>query len=346
MKYTIPTSALLSVLGTTCASDTTIPKLRGATSLFEGIANEYKQTQSAEEAVAASCNAPQRFSPNQMYDLSTSASTLSYCKDTSKLDMWNLESALFRLISAQSSRIYQGERLWCDGDWDSNAQDGDGMPYRMDDYVVHVISLLDTIQQLQMLPQECIDLHKPLRELLLPGRDTSDYPEEYEVDFTRQEPPSLSFWEDEFLPTLAAAFSCGFTDDDTNEDIDTLPSDIKDYFQDNITVQQVWRLTKGYIKSPQKQREFLHRQTDFDVSLYVPFLPVAKSRVYLGEAARDDGTVGGTLRNGFPTYQGPAVWYLWHSVSTYTSFDSSLEILILYPIIHLNCLILFIPHSS
>lgn len=345
MKYTIPTSALLSVLGTTCASDTTIPKLRGATSLFEGIANEYKQTQSAEES-AASCNAPQRFSPNQMYDLSTSASTLSYCKDTSKLDMWNLESALFRLISAQSSRIYQGERLWCDGDWDSNAQDGDGMPYRMDDYVVHVISLLDTIQQLQMLPQECIDLHKPLRELLLPGRDTSDYPEEYEVDFTRQEPPSLSFWEDEFLPTLAAAFSCGFTDDDTNEDIDTLPSDIKDYFQDNITVQQVWRLTKGYIKSPQKQREFLHRQTDFDVSLYVPFLPVAKSRVYLGEAARDDGTVGGTLRNGFPTYQGPAVWYLWHSVSTYTSFDSSLEILILYPIIHLNCLILFIPHSS
>ena len=119
---------------------------------------------------------------------------------------------------------------------------------------MHVTSLLDSIQQLQLLPQECIDRHEPLRELLLPGRDTTGITKEYvtshEVDETV---PDLTWWEDEFFPTVVSAFSCGFSDDDKNEDPNVLPDDIRDYFNDNIIIQQVWRLTKGYIRSPQKQ---------------------------------------------------------------------------------------------
>ena len=35
----------------------------------------------------------------------------------------------------------------------------------------------------------------------------------------------------------------------------TLPGDIQDYFSKERTIQQAWRLVKGYIRSPQKQRE-------------------------------------------------------------------------------------------
>lgn len=66
---------------------------------------------------------------------------------------------------------------------------------------------LDTIQQLQLLPDKCLELHEPLRELLLPGRDTSNISEEDVLDIYTPEPPTkLEWWEDEFLPTVAAAF--------------------------------------------------------------------------------------------------------------------------------------------
>jgi len=109
-----------------------------------------------------------------------------------------------------------------------------------------------------------------------------------------------------FSPPWLLLFSCGFTDDDKNVDINTLPSDIREDFNDNLVIQQVWRLTKGYLRSGQKQRE-RREQQDFDVSLYVPFLPVDKTRVYLGEAPRPDGTYGSNLRVGLPTYQGPVL---------------------------------------
>ena len=63
--------------------------------------------------------------------------------------------------------------------------------------------------------------------------------------YTPEPPTKLEWWEEEFLPTVAAAFSCGFTDDDKNVDINTLPSDIREDFDDNLVIQQVWRLTKG-----------------------------------------------------------------------------------------------------
>ena len=39
------------------------------------------------------------------------------------------------------------------------------------------------------------------------------------------------------------------------------------------------------------------------------------SRVYLGNQTRDDGTTGANLRTGFPTYQGPNTWFLWHTIA-------------------------------
>lgn len=138
---------------------------------------------------------------------------------------------LFRLFTVQSSRIYQSDRLWCDGSWQNGGiPHEEGVAYRFDNFAVHV-SLLDTIQQLQLLPHKCLDLHEPLRELLLPGRDTSNISEEDVLDIYTSEPPTkLEWWEDEFLPTVAAAFSCGFTDEDKNIDINTLPSDIREDF--------------------------------------------------------------------------------------------------------------------
>lgn len=230
-----------------------------------------------------------------------------------------METALFRLFTTQSSRIYQVERLWCDGSW----RNGDGEPnsegvaYRFDNFAVNVVSMLDTIQQLQLLPDHCFELHEPLRELLLPGRDTSNISKEQVLDIYTPEPPTkYEWWEEKFLPAVSNAFSCGFTDDDKNIDIVTLPSDIRDEFsKGNLVVQQTWRLTKGYLKSPQKQRERAREQQDFDVSLYVPFLPVDKARVYIGEAPRPDGTYGSSLRVGGPAYQGPAIWYLFHTIA-------------------------------
>ena len=61
---------------------------------------------------------------------------------------------------------------------------------------------------------------------------------------------------------------------------------------------------KGYLRSPQKQRERVDRQQDFDVSLYVPFMPVPLSRTHLNQ-----------MRTGFPTYMGPSVWFLWHTIA-------------------------------
>ena len=123
--------------------------------------------------------------------------------------------------------------------------------------------------------------------------------------------------EEKFLPTIASAFSCGYTaaadDDNTNPPI--LPNDIRKGFSNNMTVRQVWRLVKGYIRSAQKRREDANRQQDFDVSLlYVPFLPpkdVPLARVYSGETPRPDGTTESNLRVGVPMYQsGPAIWFL------------------------------------
>ena len=83
----------------------------------------------------------------------------------------------------------------------------DGRPYLWGNFKVHVVTLLDLIGQLQLLPDECLTRHQPLRDVLLPDRDTSGITLEYvtgvEVD---PDSPPLSWWEDIFLPTAAEAF--------------------------------------------------------------------------------------------------------------------------------------------
>ena len=37
--------------------------------------------------------------------------------------------------------------------------------------------------------------------------------------------------------------------------------------------------------------------------------------MYLGEEPRPDGELGGAMRTGFPTYQGPSVWFLFHTIA-------------------------------
>ena len=118
------------------------------------------------------------------------------------------------------------------------------------------------------------------------------------------------------LKCCFGSISCGFTDDDAVIPTSPpLPRDIRDHFEESATIQQVWRLIRGYMHSPQKQRENINRQQDFDVSLYIPFLKTAPARMYLGEEPRPDGRMRGAMRTGFPTYQGPTVWFLWHIIA-------------------------------
>jgi len=133
----------------------------------------------------------------------------------------------------------------------------------------------------------------------------------------------IAWWEDKFLPTVAEAFSCGFTDADTfTEEEDLLPSDIRTEFRNgNLTIQRVWRLVKGYLRSHQKQREKFQRQPDFDVSLYVPFLKVPLSRVYMGLQNGNNNKVErrNYMRASFPSYAAPSTWWLWHTMAARTA---------------------------
>jgi len=76
--------------------------------------------------------------------------------------------------------------------------------------------------------------------LLLPGRDTSIITKESVTGFDPDEPTELERWEEVFLPTVASAFSCGFTNEDKHEDPSVLPNDMLEEFPKSLTVQQVW----------------------------------------------------------------------------------------------------------
>jgi len=116
-----------------------MPKLRGATSVFKGVSNEYQVMASVSTDEPTSCT-PANFSPNSMYDLPASA-----CANKNEMDLWDLETALFRLFTVQLSRIYQSDRLWCDGSWNNGGTPHEeGVAYRFDNFAVHVVSLLDT----------------------------------------------------------------------------------------------------------------------------------------------------------------------------------------------------------
>lgn len=112
-----------------------------------------------------------------------------------------------------------------------------------------------------MVPEQCVERYEPLRQLLLPNRNTSSITYEY---VTGNDGPAydevleLEWWEEEFLPLVASAFSCGYTSaDDDNTNPRFLPGDIRDASPNSITIRQVWRFVKGYIRPPQNNEKEL-----------------------------------------------------------------------------------------
>jgi hypothetical protein len=141
-------------------------------------------------------------------------------------------------------------------------------------------------------------------------------------------PVATAWWADIFLPALADAFSCGFVPPRlplSAERRAGLPNDIRVGYAASPLLQKVWRLTRGYITSPQKQREQARRQQDFDVSLYVPFLHKHLHRhatatsttttTSTATAGYPDYTALGEMRVGYPTFAGESTWFLFHAAA-------------------------------
>ena len=271
--------------------------------------------------VTRTCALPSLFSPNAMYDATSAGGAAgggsSSCTAPETQDLWNVEAAAFRMFTTVAPRIFQNRTACLSGEVKAG-----GIPWKYWNWVASVLSVLDVIQELQLLPARCRARHAPLRDLLLFGRDRADLlsyeyaigydedPEEYPPETKRYE-----WWTTEFLPTTAAAFSCGFVDADNDADPNHLPHDIREEFRTRLTVRQTWRLVKGYLRSPQKQRELWTGQQDFDVSLYVPFIGVPLDQVNLGLVPYPDGTDPKQgFRTGVPPYQGPAIWWLLHTM--------------------------------
>lgn len=65
-----------------------------------------------------------------MYDNHPTSS--GFCKSKSDLDLWNVESAAFRLLTTQAFRAYQNERMWCYEGWKTSdgVPNEEGLPYK------------------------------------------------------------------------------------------------------------------------------------------------------------------------------------------------------------------------
>lgn len=126
-----------------------------------------------------------------------------------------------------------------------------GRPYELRPFLIHGLSLLDLIELLQLTPM-CAGRLAPLRSLFgsaLRGDEGT---------------AGLEWWERRFLPAAADAFSCGFSDSEADAvDPALLPPDIRAaHVAGNRVVRQVWRLSSGYLRSAQKQREKPSRQVE------------------------------------------------------------------------------------
>ena len=217
-----------------------------------------------------------------------------------------LESAAFRVMSAASQRPFQVERKWCFSSWKSKAgkPHAKGRQYLFRSWAAYVVGFLDLWEGLQVAPA-CPGRTRKLRELLEAANAGGG-------GGGSGATPPLSWWEGPWITALADTFSCGFDDavDARPPPPGTLPADVAaSNFAGSRTLQQVWRLSKSYLRGPQKMREKPLRQHDFDLTLYVPFMTGgggidAKYSRYM----RD-----GKLRCGWPTYAGPAAWFLLHT---------------------------------
>ena len=150
------------------------------------------------------------------------------------------------------------------------------------------------------------------------------------------------------MPTVAEAFSCGYSEKKDNEEVDlgTVSSDIRPAFPKSLEIRQVWRLMKGFLRSPQKQRERNDRQQDFDVSLYVPFLPpkeVPMARIFLGVKPQPgNNETKGQLRVGSPHYMGKFVFSYHTSIEQHLKSKSLVILFIIYILPH--CIV-YLPQN-
>ena len=189
-----------------------------------------------------------------------------------------IESAAFRLVTAQARIVSQTDRKWC---WGS--QHADGRPYSFSVWASSTIALLDLVSAVQLVPSSCgCGSECALRALLKDALKTGKVPS------STAGADGMEFWH-AVTSAAADAFSCGYVEDQWR-DIDplSLPSDIRSAYPSSPLLRKVWGLTRGYLNPTrpafQKGREKQTRQQDFDVSLYVPFLPpdlVPLARAYL-----------------------------------------------------------------
>ncbi len=151
----------------------------------------------------------------------------------------------------------------------------------------------------------------------------------------------VSYWYEDFMPKLLAAFSVSRVADitpntvadetDLNDWYATVKSsgDLAKYGTDvlegfshctpsqKLAVQQAWRLTHHYLNGIQKRRERLEfgRETGF-LSQYVSFIDI-----YLG---RND-IKNAEMRVSFPYYIGPAMWRFFHTMAEIVDMKSAEE---------------------
>lgn len=211
-------------------------------------------------------------------------------------------------------------------------------------------SMQDNLEPLVRMADEEREL-----EMAIENEETRDYVEKARVDpadmkkwkdstwnyvimdpIAEQEPGAMvpvSYWYDDFMPKLLAAFSVATESDvealrigSANEEAETWFSNAKkrgefdkfgqDILQnwdklepvEKLVIRQAWRLTVHYLNGVQKQRERCesgaqHRGTGY-LSMYVAFIDA-----YLGRSdIRDAG-----MRVSFPYYIGNAVWTQFHT---------------------------------
>jgi len=236
----------------------------------------------------------------------------------------SMQSAMFRWISSASYRASTHARMWCYSTWkvDGKALE-DGRPYLFSDFRAFTIHLLQLYRALNFDPAcgGVLDAESPTdsSDRWLAVRNSPLY--RLETLLRKQtELPDDDWWGQVFLPQLVEAFSCGFSENDRTVDDErkeALPLDIKADFEGggtNYLIPKIWRLMKGYLMSPQKQRENIIWQGDFAVSLYVPFM---RKHIPGYDLCTDDDcwTSRAMMRCGAPTYVGPAIWYVFHTMA-------------------------------
>lgn len=179
------------------------------------------------------------------------------------------------------------------------------------------------------------------QELAPPAKSQGD-PQEYLKQWNRvilSEPSEqidgammpVSYWYEDFMPKLLAAFSVSTTADLNSNTVadetalqqwferaqqagefDNYGADVAENFsqctpQQKLAIKQAWKLTRHYLNGVQKRRERLEFGRDSgDLSHYIAFIDVYLSRTHVKQK---------DMRVSFPYYIGPGVWRFFHTTA-------------------------------